>query len=72
MHDPLKLRGAIVLLSHAIVHVGKGHLVNEWSDGAYSDPSIRKADGILRLACWKVEKEYRDNYEKGREWRLLW
>jgi hypothetical protein len=63
VHDPLKLRGAIALLKRALIHLGKCQRVDEWGDGRYILPEIEKADAILRLALWKVTKEYRDTYE---------
>lgn len=57
--NPLKLRGAIALLSRAISHVGRGQPTNDWTDGSYCDPAIEKADGILRNAMWHVEDDLR-------------
>ena len=54
----LKLRGAIDVLSHAIVHIGRWELTNDW-DGTYRDAAIEKADNILRKALWQVEREFR-------------
>jgi hypothetical protein len=65
LYDPLKLRGAIVFLHKAIVHVGNGHRTDEWGDGSYLDKNIEAADNILRKASWLVEKEFRDTYEQG-------
>ena len=55
-HD-LELRGAINLLSGAVVHVGRWHRVDEY--GRYLDPSIEKADVLLRNAIWLVERDLR-------------
>jgi len=57
--DPLKLRGAIALLSRAITHIGRGQSINEWGDGSYCNPAIEKADSILRKALWSVEDDFR-------------
>lgn len=59
MKDALKLRGAIEMLSRAMVHVGRGHLVDEWGDGRDPNPSIEKTSNILRKAIWRVEAEFR-------------
>ena len=57
-HD-LLLRGAVNMLSRAVVHVGKGHRTNSW-DGEYMDQGVQQADRILTKAVWLVEKELRD------------
>lgn len=54
----LLLRGVENFLSRAIVHIGKGQLIDEY-DGRYRSMSIEKADLILRFALWEVEAERR-------------
>lgn len=64
MKDQLKLRGAVVILSRAIVHIGRYELVNDW-DGSYRNPAVEKADKLLRLALWKVEADFRKVNERS-------
>lgn len=61
MKNDLLLRGVEDFLSHAIVYIGKGQPTNEFGDGRYCSAPVEKADSILRLALWKVEKERRDH-----------
>lgn len=61
MKKGLLLRGIIDFLGHAIVHIGKGQPVNEWSDGKYRNPAIEAADAKLRKALWTVERELDDH-----------
>ncbi len=58
--EELKWRGAAEVLSHAIVHMGRGHRVDGWGDGSYLDPAINEADTLLRLYLWKLEKELKE------------
>ena len=60
MKKNLLLRGAEDFLSRARKHLGKGHNINEWGDGRYTEAAIEIADMILELALWKVQKERRD------------
>lgn len=60
MKKSLLLRGSTVLLSHAIVYVGKGQRTNEWGDGRYINAAVESADCILRRALWEVEKDLRE------------
>lgn len=57
MKKNLMLRGAIDFVGHAIVHMGKGHRVDEWGDGSYLDPAIENADRLLNKALWELERE---------------
>lgn len=72
MKKNLLLRGAEVFISRSLMHVGReyksngmwrSHLTNEWGDGKYLDPAIEKADKILRLALWKIQRELEDSCE---------
>lgn len=64
MTDPLKLRGAIAILSRALFHIGINQKTDEWGTGDYLNPAVEEADGILRKALWLVQ----DDLEKYKKW----
>lgn len=59
MRKSLMLRGACVMLSKALAHVGRGQRTHEFGDGTYVNPAIEAADTILRKALWQVGAELR-------------
>ena len=63
----LELRGAVDILSRALMHVGRNYIVNdkrwcnyavdEWGTGQYLDPARQAASEFLDFAVWRVKKE---------------